>query len=71
MREGASRRGERSGVWDVGCGKVHVHGDGGHVGIDVWCVGCGKEQETDVGIDYGPDSTCGVWRVRAGPETVR
>ena len=56
MREGASRRGERSGVWDVGCGKVHVHGDGGQVGIDVWCVGCGKEQETDVGIDY-------VWRV--------
>ena len=23
MREGASRRGERGGVWDVGCGKVH------------------------------------------------
>ena len=35
MREGASRRGERGGVWDVGCGKVYVYGDGGQVGV--WC----------------------------------
>ena len=53
---GCKQEGRAGGVWDVGCGKVHVHGDGRQVWIDVWCVGCGKEQETDVGIDY-------VWRV--------
>ena len=32
------------GVWNVGCGKVYVYGDGKQIRIDGWCVWCGMEQ---------------------------